>query len=522
MIAPGVYLVGAGPGDPDLITVRGLECLRTADVIVHDDLVSPRLLRHARVGAELIGVGTAAPQPVAQEAIGYLLADKAREGKAVVRLKWGDPFVFDSGGEEALFLREQGVRVEVVPGLPAGIGVPAYAGIPLTYHGGGDTLTLIRGYEDERRTLPAIDWASLARLNGTTVCYVGAQQLPQILDALRESGSDGDRAAIIYNGTLTAQETLEGSLAELADFVREHPRREPAILVAGRVVGFREYLRWFDSRPLFGRRVLVTRPREQATELVERLAALGADPVEAPLIQIVPPADTEPLRQAAASADQFDWIIFSSTNAVDAFMRVLFDGGRDVRALKGPLLCAVGSATAGRLATYGIKVDLVPEEFRAEALASALLARGSVKDARILLPHADIGRDVVSKELTRAGAIVTEVVAYRTIPDESSRDNQSPDIYRMLLDRRIDVVTFTSASAIRSFAALFGADQAADLLRHTIVATIGPVTRAAATALGVDVTIQPATYTIPALVDAIVQHFQNLAAEEREGRTAEL
>jgi uroporphyrinogen III methyltransferase/synthase len=509
-VRPSVYIIGTGPGDPDLITVRGLEYLRTADVVIHDDLVSPKLLRYARVGAELINVGNAAPQPMAQEAISYLLAEKAREGKTVARLKWGDPFVFDRGGEEALFLHEQGVGFEVVPGLPAGIGVPAYAGIPVTYHGGGDTLTLVRGYEDESRTPPDVDWASLARLDGTIVCYAGAQQLPKILDALIHHGrSEDERAAIVYNGSLPTQETVAGSLGELAARFKEHQRREPAILIVGRVVGFRDYLRWYDSKPLFGRRVLVTRPREQAAELVERLTALGAEAVEAPMIQIVPPHDLAPLRQAAASADQFDWIVFTSTNAVDAFMHALLDGDRDVRALKGPMLCAVGSATAGRLALHGIKVDLVPDEFRAEALTTALLQRGPVEGARILLPHADIARDVVADQLRHDGAIVTEVVAYRTVPDESSRDDQGADVYRMLLDGRIDVVTFTSASAIRNFAALFGLDQAADLLRQTVVATIGPVTREAAVQLGIHVAIQPATYNIAALADAIAAHYHS-------------
>jgi uroporphyrinogen III methyltransferase/synthase len=516
MIAPGVYLVGAGPGDPDLITVRGLEYLRGADVIVHDDLVSPRLLSHARVGAEIIAAGTAAPPPMAQEALGYLLADKAREHKVVVRLKWGDPFVFDSGGEEALYLRAQGVRVEVVPGLPAGIAVPAYAGVPVTYHGGGETLTLVRGYEDESRMPPDLDWASLVRLNGTIVCYAGAQQLPRILDALRAKGlGEDERAALVYNGTLATQETIEGSLADLALHVRERPRRAPAILIVGRVVGFREYLRWFDARPLFGRRVLVTRAREQAGELIERLAALGADPIEAPMIQIVPPLDAEPLHRAAAAADQFDWIVFSSTNAVDAFMRALLDGERDVRALKGPRLCAVGTATAGRLSMYGIKVDLVPDEFRAEALVEALLQSGPINGARILIPHADIARDVLANELRQAGAVVTEVVAYRTVLDESPREDEGADIYRMLLDGRIDVVTFTSASAVRNFATLFGADQAADLLRQTLVATIGPVTATAVAALGVEVAVQPSTYTVPALVEAIAARFQEPMAPAR-------
>jgi uroporphyrinogen III methyltransferase/synthase len=507
MTRPIVYLIGAGPGDPGLITVRGLECLQAADVVVHDHLVSTRILQHARAGAELIDVGHAAPQPMAQEAISYLLAEKAREHKVVARLKWGDPFVFDRGGEEALFLHEQNVPFEVVPGIPAGIAVPAYAGVPLTYPGGGDTITLVRGYEDERRTLPDIDWKSLARIEGTVVCYAGAQQLPRILDALLANGWPPEgQAVIVYNGTMTSQETLSGTLEDLLGHVREVHRRDPAILIVGAVTGFRDHLRWFDARPLFGRRVLVTRPRDQAAELVERLAALGAEAIEAPMIRIAPPMDAGPLRRAAAHAHEFDWIVFTSANAVESFMTALRDGGRDVRALNGPLLCAVGTGTGSRLARYGIHADVVPAEFRAEAVVDAIAARGPATGSRVLLPRGDIAREVIADRLRDLGAEVTDVIAYRTLLNEAARDEE-PDVYGMLLQGRIDVVTFTSASAVRNFAALYGAEQVADLLKHTVVAAIGPVTAAAAAELGVPVTVQPATYTIPALVDAIAAWF---------------
>jgi uroporphyrinogen III methyltransferase / synthase len=507
MRRPQVFLIGAGPGDPGLITVRGLECLRRADVVLHDRLVHARLLRHARPGAEVIDVGTAAPQPMAQEAICYLLAEKAREGKVVARLKWGDPFVFDRGGEEALFLHEQGLAFEVIPGIPAGIGVPAYAGVPITYPGGGDTLTMVRGFEDESKTLPAVDWASLARLDGTLVCYAGAQQLPRILDALISHGwAAGTPAMIVWNGTHTSQVTTCGTLAELVEQVHDRPRRLPAILVVGRVVGFRDHLRWFDTRPLFGKRVLVTRPREQAAELCDALATLGAETIEAPMIRIVPPEDLAPLRDAVSRAGEFDWIVFTSGNAVQMFMETLLAGDQDVRALKGPKLCTVGTSTAEKLTTFGIKVDLVPAEFRAEALVQALAAHGSLRSARVLFPRGDIARETIGEHLRGAGAEVTEVVAYRTMIDDAHRDGE-PDIYGMLLERKIDVVTFTSGSAVRNFGKAYGEEQTADLLRNAEVAVIGPITAHAAQQLGIRVSIQPDAYSIPALVDAIAGHF---------------
>ena len=503
-----VYLIGAGPGDPGLITVRGLRYLAAADVVLYDHLVPPRLLRSARPDAEQIDVGTAAPQPLEQEAICYLLAEKAREGKIVARLKWGDPFVFDSGGAEALFLHEQGVRFEVVPGIPAGIAVPGYAGIPITYPGGGDTVTFIRGLENEGKADTSIDWASLARLDGTLVCYAGPQQLTEMLRALLAHGRPPeDSAAVVYDGTRPTQQTIAGTLAEIAESVEKGADRRPAILVVGRVVALREHLRWFDARPLFGKRILVTRPKDQSMELVDRLEAMGADAIEAPMIRILPPEDDGPLEDACARAGEFDWIVFSSANAVDAFIGRLLAGPADLRALGGVKLCGVGPGTAEHLTRLGLKVDLVPAEYRAEAVLRALSENGGVRGLKILLPHADIGRELIADELRKQGADVTEIVAYRTIAVEADREGE-PDIYRMLLERSIDVVTFTSASAVRNFVRILGAEPAADLLAATVVACIGPVTAEAAAQSNIHTTIQPSSYTIPALVDAIAKHFE--------------
>lgn len=505
---PRVFIVGAGPGDPSLISVRGLRYLLAAEVVVHDHLVPHRVLRLAPFDAEMIDVGAAAHvQSVEQDAISLLIAEKAREGRRVVRLKWGDPFVFDSGAKEAIFLHEQGIPFEVVPGIPAAIGVPAYAGIPITYPGAGDTLILIRGHEDETDAPPDVDWNSLARLTGTIVCYVGARQLGQIVASLLKHGRPGEEtAAVVYAGTQPAQRTVQGTLEEIEASVRESDEHGSAVLIVGSTVGLREHLRWFDTRPLFGRRIVVTRAREQAADLVDRLADLGADPIEASAIRIAPPRDLGPLDDACARVSSFDWIVFTSAHGVEYFLSRLVAGAGDVRDLKGVRLCAVGPATAERLTRLGIKVDLVPEEYRAEAAAAMLRAQHDLHGKRILLPRADLAREVLPRELAAAGAIVEDVEAYRTVFEPQNRPG-SPDIYKMLLERQVDAVTFTSASTVRSFVQQLGAEPAADLLRTTVVAAIGPVTAEAAKQLHIETDVMPSTYTIPALVDALVEHF---------------
>lgn len=503
MNSPFVYIVGAGPGDPSLISVRGQRYLEAADVVVYDHRVHARLLRRARREAELIDVGAAAPKPLDQEAISILLAEKAREGKTVVRLKWGDPFVFDSGGKEALFLHEQGVPFEVVPGIAAAIGGPAYAGIPVTYPEAGDVLTLVRGHESETDSLPEVDWSRLAGVGGTIVCYAGARQIGPIARALVAHGRPPDEAAaLIYDATLPSQRTAEGTLGTIAEQAREH---EPALLVVGAVAGLRQHLRWFDDRPLFGKRIVVTRSREQAGEFIDMLEERGAEAIAAPAIRIAPPEDPDALDAACAAAHTFDWIVFTSANGVDSFMSRLLAIG-DVRDLKGVRICTTGPSTAAHLSRYGIRVDLTPDEFRAEAVAEALKGSGALAGTRILLPRADIARDLLAEELRQAGAEVEDVIAYRTMTGSGEREGDH-DIYRMLLDRQIDAVTFTSASTVRNFVKLFGREQAVDLLRGTVVASIGPVTAEAAQQLGIVTSVMPARYTIPDLVDALVEHF---------------
>jgi uroporphyrinogen III methyltransferase/synthase len=505
--SPCVYIVGAGPGDPGLITVRGQRRLETADVVVYDHRVHARLLRSARADAEKIDVGPAAPRPLDQDAISLLLVEKAREGKTVVRLKWGDPFVFDSGGKEALFLHEQQIPFEVVPGVPATIAAPAYAGIPVTYPGAGDVVTLVRGHEAETNEPPGVDWERLAPMDATVLCHAGAQQIGVIVDALLANGRAPDEsAALIYQGTTSGQHTIVAPLSAIAAAARPG---EPAMLVVGRVTGLREHLRWFDDRPLFGRRIVVTRSREQAGELVDMLEERGAEAIQTPTIRIAPPDDTDALDRACDDAGAYDWIVFTSANAVDSFLGRLLQRG-DIRDLKGVRLCAIGPSTSQRITRYGLRADLVPDESRAEGVFDALSAAGPIKATRFLLPHADIAREVLPDQLRDAGADVSEVVAYRTVLAGGQRDGDE-DIYRMLLDRQIDAVTFTSASTVRNFARLLGEEQAADLLNTIVVAAIGPVTAEAAQQLGIHVGVVPKKYTIPDLVDALVEHFASRA-----------
>lgn len=502
---PMVYFIGAGPGDPALLTLAGARCLGRADVIVYDRLVHTALLRHARPDAERIDVGRAAPQGTDRDAIAYLLLEKYRDGKRVARLKWGDPFVFDDGGEEALFLHEHGVPFEVVPGIPAAVGVPPYAGLAVTYRGGGDTLTLVRGHEDASGKLPKVDWKSLAKLDGTIVCYAGPQQLPAILTALRTHGRpDEEPVALVYNGTLSDQQTITGTLGSLAK--QDLPvQARPAIVVVGRVAALREHMRWFDTRPLFGRRVVVTRPREQARELVELFEAQGAQVIVSPTVRLAPATDYAPIDEACANIATFDWVVLPALTGAEVFLRRLLAGPGDVRSLKGVGLCVTGQSSVERFAEVGLRPDVAIGEFRAELVVEALTARGSLQGKRILMPHAEGARELVTAQLRKAGAEVVEVGAYR-IERVLPGDPGEPDLYKMLLEQQIDVVTFASPSTVREFVDIHGAEAVADILRPTAVACVGPVTAQTCQQLGITPAIVPEEYSMAAMVAAVVRH----------------
>ena len=498
---PFVYIVGSGPGDPSLITVRGRECLGRADVVIYDHRVPEALLDSAPAGAERIDVGAAAPKPLDQEAISYLLAEKAREDKIVVRLKWGDPFVFDSGGREALFLHENRIPFEVVPGVPLAIAGPAYAGVPTTYPDGGDALILIRGHESETNEPNRIAWDHVAGIRGTLVCFAASRQIDTIARSLVAHGRAPEEAAVlVYDATAATQRTIEGTLGDIAGHAIDG---RPALLVVGPVANFRQHLRWFDIRPLFGRRIVVTRAREQAGELIRALEELGADVVALPAIRILPAENLAALDAACDAAASFDWIVFTSINGVDQFMQ-RYLSRRDIRDLKGPRLCTVGPSTTAALTRYGMRADVTPAEYRSEGILPALREHGPLAGKRFLLPRAQIAREVLAEELRAAGAYVADVAAYSTV---QAAEGSAQDIYRMLLDRQIDAVTFTSASTVRHFVELLGTEQAPDLLAPTVIAAIGPVTAESAQQLGLNPVVVPAHYTIPGLVEALVDHF---------------
>jgi uroporphyrinogen III methyltransferase/synthase len=505
-----VVIIGAGPGDPGLVTARGARLLAQADVIVYDRAAEP-VLRWASPDAERIDAGGPAERDVAQDAISMLLAEKARDGHQVARLKWGDAFVFDSGAKEAMFLHEQGIPFEVVPGVPAAVGASAYAGIPLTHPSAGDSLVLVRGSEGAGADddAPAVDWPALAKLDGTLVCWASPRLAARVLRTLIDEGrSPEDSAALIYRGTQPGQRTLTGTIVELlAQISAGGAPAEPGWLLVGEVVGLREHARWFDERPLFGKRIVVTRSVERSRELGDALENLGAEAIVAPTFRICAPDDPEGVDRIAASVDRFDWIVFESAAAAARLLAALARGPLDLRALSRASLCAVGPSTADQLAANGLKADVVIPELRVESVADAMAAKAPISGREILVVRPDHERNVMADTLTERGASVTDLVAYRTeaaAPDSPAAQR----IYRMLLDGQVDAVTFTSPTAVQRFATIIGEEQAADLLGTTVVAAIGPVTAAAALELGITPAIVAETYTVPGLVQAMVEYFR--------------
>ena len=507
-----VYLVGAGPGAPGLITLDGVRCLSRADVVIYDYLASPRLLEHAPLQAERILVGKhGGGQRVEQAVITALLLDRARRGLSVVRLKGGDPFVFGRGGEEAEALAAAGIRFEIVPGVTSAAAVAAYAGIPLTHRDLASSFTVLTGYEYPDKQEMAVHWDAVAQRGNTLVFLMATRQLRANMDKLLAHGvSPETPAAVIRWGTVADQQTLVGTVATISDLAARHNLQPPAVAVVGQVVRLRDALAWFERKPLFGRRIVVTRARAQAAGFIDALGAAGADVIPCPTIEIVPPASWAPLDAAIERIASFDWVVLTSVNGVALFFDRLRALRRDVRALHGARIAAVGSETAAALAARGVLADVVPDEFRAEGVAAAMRAAG-VTGTRVLLARAAAAREILPQLLRAAGAEVEEVASYATaLPPTDPRELRD-----LLAARAVDLVTFTSSSTVRHFAELLG-DDAAALLRGVPVGCIGPITADTARQAGLSVVLQPSTYTVPAFTQAILAYFA-----ARAPRTAE-
>lgn len=511
-----VYLVGAGPGDPELITLRALERLERAQVVVYDRLAAPELLDRVDPAAERIFVGKGPGRhTMTQEEINGVLVERGLAGRTVVRLKGGDPYVFGRGGEEGLALLEAGVPFEVVPGITSAIAGPSFAGIPVTHRGIASSFTVVTGHEDPTKADSAIRWDQLAQGADTLVFLMGVEHLGDIVANLRQAGRPLEEpVAAVRWATTPRQEVVAGTLGNIQERVRAAGLRPPAVLVVGRVVNLREQLDWRARLPLAGLRVLVTRARRQASQLSTRLVELGATPTEYPTIEIQPVEDPRPFDAALAELGRFGWVVFTSTNGVEAFFDRLAEGGRDARALAGSRVCAIGPSTAGALRQRGIVADWMPEDFLTEAIVEGF-RQIDLRGVEVLLARADIAPPALAEGLREHGARVTEVAAYRTTPSASSRER----LIEALESGGIDVVTLTSASTVRNLVEGLGGRRA--LLDGVAVACIGPVTAGTAGALGLSVDVLAEEHTIDGLVAALAAWAEGRRRPTRPTRVQE-
>ncbi len=499
-----VYLVGAGPGDPSLITLRGLECLKKAEVVVYDYLANEQLLNYAPESAERIYAGKIGGRHnQGQDEINNVLVEKAKAGKVVVRLKGGDPFVFGRGGEECESLREANILFEVIPGVTAAVGASSYAGIPLTHREITASVAFVTGQEGKDKNESNIDWDRLSLGNGTVVFYMGVTTLRRNMKRLIEHGRSPETpVALVRWATTPCQQVLVGTLADIADLADANSFKPPAVTIVGEVVALREKLKWFDRRPLCGKKIVVTRAAEQAGEFSEKLAARGATVLECPTISLVEPESWQLLDLAIRDLPSYDWLILTSGNAVRYFFKRLDALGLDARALTGCRICAVGPKTAEEIRAFGIKPDLVPTDYKAEGVVDEF-SRLDMHDCRVLFPRADKAREVIPIALKRMGAHVDSPVAYRNIFPQ----RLLPETLFALEKRSVDCITFTSSSTVQNLAAMLGEELMLDMLKGVAVASIGPITSKSCRDLGLRVDIEPEEYTLNALVNALEAHF---------------
>lgn len=510
-----VYLIGAGPGDIGLLTVKGMKCLQKAEAVVYDFHLNAQILNYINHDAEFIYAGKrGGHHAMTQDEINQALVDKAKEGKIVCRLKGGDPFVFGRGGEEAEVLVNEGIEFEVIPGVSSSIAAPAYAGIPLTHRKYSSSFAVITGNEDITKPESSIDWGKFANGFDTLVFLMGVKNVVAITSKLIEHGKSPDiPAAVVRWGTRPDQKTIVSTLKDIAGLVREENIRPPAVMVVGNVVKLRETLKWYENKPLFGQRILITR---EYTKDYEPLEDLGAEIFEFPTIEIAPPESYKEMDESIDKIEAYNWIIFTSANGFKYFMQRLLDKDRDIRDLRGIKICAIGTKTAEAIKNYGIKVDLIPEEFNAEGLISAIVqklgsAEGEISDfpsfrtsalkgLKILLPRAEVAREIFPQKVRELGGEIDIPVAYRAIKPEK----HGKRLKRFLKEGRISVATFTSAATFNNFINIMG-DDALHVLKDVTIAAIGPVTAKAIEKAGLKVAIMPKEATIQAMVDQIIK-----------------
>ncbi len=508
-----VYLVGAGPGDVGLATLKAVDCLRRADVIVYDHLANPELLTFARKGAEFVFAGKYPHNHVLfQKEINRLLVKKSWGGKIVVRLKGGDPLLFGRGAEEALELVKSGVPFEIVPGVSSAYSVPAYAGIPVTYRNKASRLNIVTGHETPDKTAPTIPWKTLLDKHATLVIFMGFGNLEKIVKELTaDKKALKTPVAVISNGTLPDQEVVTGCLSNIVKKVRASGMKPPALIVVGEVVNLRKNLNWFSPvSPLEGKRVLIARPEHQLSILSDRLKHLGAQVVSIPLIKIVPSGKTAEIREKMADFKKIDVVIFTSVNGVDIFIKAARKFGVSLALLKKKRYAAIGPRTAEELKKYGLSVVCVPPQFVQEALADALLKEVG-KMSFLLLVHAEGSRPILEERLRKAGAKISVVDLYKAAPIKKNHDR----VKRMFQERKIDAVILTSSSCVDSFAAAFSHSELVRLTKGVIVAVIGPVSGATARKAGLKVTVESSVHTIDGVTKALVEHCKGLKKDRR-------
>jgi len=495
------YLIGAGPGDLGLVTLRAKQCIEQAEVIVYDYLCNPEMLNWAPESAEIIYAGKkAGAHTLKQDEINALLVEKTGTGKQVVRLKGGDPFLFGRGAEEAEALARAGLAFEIVPGVTSAIAAPAYAGIPITHRGKNSHVTFFTGHEDPSKEESTIDFGALAKLGGTQVMLMGVERMEPIAREMIDHGVRPDLpVALVRWGTTGRQRTLIGDLQNIGRRTAESGFEAPAVAIFGEVVALRERLRWYEIRPFFGKRIVVTRTRRQVGVLSEQLRLLGADVIELPTIRIEPPTDLRAFAELVQDAHSYDWIVFTSPNGVAAFFEMFFKLYDDSREIGGVKIAAIGPATAQRVKDFHLKVDLQPQEFVAEAVAREFKKQGNIENLKILMARAQEARDLLPKELEALGAIVNIAVAYRTVAETDDRTGARV----RLQENGADMITFTSSSTVENYLAL-GLKWPAGM----IVASIGPVTSSAARNRGLTVDVEARRHDVPGLVDAIRRFYK--------------